>query len=75
MVLFSLWWVFQLEERDTSAFGRAGGRAPLLKSHGVEPKVLSMGKQKHPEVGFTDRPKVVAAVVVVVMMGIRKIDA
>lgn len=61
-------------ERHTSAFGRAGGRAPLLKSHGVEPKVLSMGKQKHPEVGFTNRPKVVAAVVVV-MMGIRKIDA
>lgn len=25
VVLFSLWWVFQLEERDTGAFGRAGG--------------------------------------------------
>lgn len=34
---------------------------------------LSMGKQKHPEVGFTNHSKVV--VVVVVVMGIRKIDA
>lgn len=25
VVLFSLWWVFQLEERDTGAFRRAGG--------------------------------------------------
>lgn len=24
VVLFSLWWVFQLEERDTGAFERAG---------------------------------------------------
>lgn len=38
VVLFSLWWVFQLEERDTGAFRRAGGGgAPLFKSRGVEP--------------------------------------
>lgn len=49
VVLVSLWWVFQLEWRNTrSEFGRVGsrggGRVSILKSHGVGPRVLSMGK-------------------------------
>lgn len=73
MVLFSLWWIFQLKERDMGAFERAWVGGGLLFSKAVVLNQRSMGKQKHPEVGFTNHPKVV--VIVVVVMGIRKIDA